>query len=38
MYFVGNTYNQVYIWCCKYGENRYYVPKNNDAILNKQAC
>ena len=22
-YFVGNTYNRVYIWCCKYGENRY---------------
>ena len=21
--FVGNTYNPVYIWCCKYGENRY---------------
>ena len=20
---MGNTYNQVYIWCCKYGENRY---------------
>ena len=19
----GNTYNRVYIWCCKYGENRY---------------
>ena len=23
IYFVGNTYNLVYIWCCKYGENRY---------------
>ena len=23
LYFVGNTYNWVYIWCCKYGENRY---------------
>ena len=23
IYFVGNTYNRVYIWCCKYGENRY---------------
>ena len=23
IYFVGNTYNGVYIWCCKYGENRY---------------
>ena len=21
--FVGNTYNRVYIWCRKYGENRY---------------
>ena len=20
---MGNTYNRVYIWCCKYGENRY---------------
>ena len=20
---MGNTYNGVYIWCCKYGENRY---------------
>ena len=20
---MGNTYNWVYIWCCKYGENRY---------------
>ena len=20
--FCGNTYNRVYIWCCKYGENR----------------
>ena len=23
IYFVGKTYNRVYIWCCKYGENRY---------------
>ena len=23
IYFVGNTYNRVYIWCCKYDENRY---------------
>ena len=23
IYFVGNTNNGVYIWCCKYGENRY---------------
>ena len=23
IYFVGNSYNRVYIWCCKYGENRY---------------
>ena len=23
IYIVGNTYNRVYIWCCKYGENRY---------------
>ena len=23
IYFVGNTYNRVYIWCCRYGENRY---------------
>ena len=23
IYFVGNTYNPVYIWCCKYGENCY---------------
>ena len=23
IYFVGNTYNRVYIWYCKYGENRY---------------
>ena len=23
IYFVGNTSNGVYIWCCKYGENRY---------------
>ena len=22
IYFVRNTYNRVYIWCCKYGENR----------------
>ena len=20
---MGNNYNRVYIWCCKYGENRY---------------
>ena len=20
---MGNTYNGIYIWCCKYGENRY---------------
>ena len=20
---MGNTYNRIYIWCCKYGENRY---------------
>ena len=23
IFFVGNTYNRVYIWCFKYGENRY---------------
>ena len=23
IYFVENTYNRVYIWCGKYGENRY---------------
>ena len=30
IYFVGNTYNQVYIWCCKYGKNRY-----NERCANK---
>ena len=33
IYFVGNTYNRVYIWCCKYGENRYY-----ERCANKQLC
>ena len=28
--FVGNTYNRVYIWCCKYGENR-----NRERCANK---
>ena len=30
---MGNTYNRVYIWCCKYGENRYY-----ERCVNKYWC
>ena len=30
---MGNTYNRVYIWCCKYGENRYC-----EGCANKQWC
>ena len=33
MYFVGNTYNRVYISCCKYGENRYCI-----RCANKKVC
>ena len=33
IYFVGNTYNWVYIWWCKYGENRYY-----ERCANKKWC
>ena len=32
-YFVGNTYNRVFIWCCKYGENRYC-----ERCANKKLC
>ena len=30
---MGNTYNRVYIWCCKYGENRYC-----ERCANKKLC
>ena len=30
---MGNTYNGVYIWCCKYGENRYC-----ERCANKKLC
>ena len=30
---MGNTYNRVYIWCCKYGENRYC-----ERCANKKVC
>ena len=30
---MGNTYNRVYIWCCKYGENRYC-----EKCANKKLC
>ena len=30
---MGNTYNRVYIWCCKYGENRYC-----ERCANKKIC
>ena len=30
---MGNTYNRVYIWCCKYGENRYC-----ERSANKKLC
>ena len=30
---MGNTYNRVYIWCCKYGENRY-----NERCADKKWC
>ena len=30
---MGNTYNRVYIWCCKYGENRYC-----ETCANKKWC
>ena len=30
---MGNTYNRVYIWCCKYGENRYH-----EICANKKWC
>ena len=30
---MGNTYNPVYIWCCKYGENRY-----SERCANKKLC
>ena len=30
---MGNTYNRVYIWCCKYGENRYC-----ERCPNKKVC
>ena len=38
--FVANTYNRVYIWCCKYGEAATVkdVAINNDALQNIQAC
>ena len=31
--FCGNTYKRVYIWCCKYGENRYC-----ERCANKKLC
>ena len=39
MYFVGNTYNRVYIWydMVKTATVKD-VPINNDALLNIQAC
>ena len=33
IYFVGNSYNRVYIWCCKYSENRYC-----ERCANKKLC
>ena len=30
---MGNAYNWVYIWCCKYGENRY-----SERCTNKKWC
>ena len=30
---MGNTYNRVHIWCCKYGENRYC-----ERCANKKLC
>ena len=38
-YFMKNTYNQVYVWCCKYAKNTVKdVPMNYYELLNLQAC
>ena len=42
IYFVGNTYNRVYNWCCKYGEkhycerrvNKYWCASKHTGLLN----